>query len=81
MHINSHSLPVFCACCLCVAVNIDKKNITSVCFVQIGATQGDGYASSKGTSPHTVYEKFEGLTVNRAAEVSLFPASSIKFSF
>lgn len=31
--------------------------------------QGDGYQYSRSTSPHTKYEKFEGLTVNHAAEV------------
>lgn len=41
--------------------------------LQIGAVQGDGYQHSRGTSPHTNYEKFEGLTVNHAAEVECLP--------
>ena len=35
----------------------------------MGASVGDGYQNKKRSSPHTDYEKFEGLTVIRAAEV------------
>ena len=35
------------------------------------AAQGDGYEGTEDrSSPHTDYEKFEGLTVMRAARVS-----------
>ena len=36
----------------------------------MGATVGDGYQSGhERTSPHTDFEEFAGLTVNKAAEV------------
>ena len=35
----------------------------------MGVSQGDGYQNKMRSSPHTDYEKFEGLTVIRAAEV------------
>jgi hypothetical protein len=36
----------------------------------MGGLVGDGYKVAEGyTSPHTVHEKFEGLSVARAAQV------------
>ena len=39
--------------------------------MQRGALSGDGYkeAERQRSSPHTDYEMFEGLTIQRAAEV------------
>jgi hypothetical protein len=36
---------------------------------QVAAVQGDGYSGNK--SPHTHFEKFEGVTVGRAALVRI----------
>ncbi len=43
------------------------------CFsIKLGGIEGDGYKGNDGqkpSSPHTINEMFEGLTVHRAAEV------------
>ena len=41
-------------------------------LIKLGGIEGDGYKGNDGqkpSSPHTINEMFEGLTVHRAAEV------------
>ncbi|KAG7199780.1 hypothetical protein KM043_000443 [Ampulex compressa] len=39
-------------------------------LAEAGATEGDGYEERR--SPHSIYERFEGLTIGRAALMSYF---------
>lgn len=46
-------------------------------FFKAGGLSGDGYQGL--ASPHTKHERFEGLTVYRAVEVSGFYLCSLHF--
>ena len=51
-------------------INVVHKCLCTVS--QLGGIRGDGYKGANGdqsASPHTIFEMFEGLNVDRAAKV------------